>query len=98
MQFSTQTGVPLTHQRSSNVLAYPSGKQSAEHQPKSVMEPVHNPLQARLSMRFGHFDGVTRLVEREHYGPLLIQKPLYPEGRSICHAVIIHPPGGVVGG
>ncbi|HMV13071.1 MAG TPA: urease accessory protein UreD [Nitrosomonas sp.] len=98
MQFSTQTGVPLTHQHNSNVLTYPSGKQSAEHQPKSVMKPVHNPLQARLSMRFGHFDGVTRLVEREHYGPLLIQKPLYPEGRGICHAVIIHPPGGVVGG
>lgn len=98
MQFSTQTGVPLTHQRSSNVLAYPSGKQSAERQSESLMERVHNPLQARLSMRFGHFDGVTRLVEREHYGPLLIQKPLYPEGRGICHAVIIHPPGGVVGG
>lgn len=98
MQFSTQTGVPLTHQRSSNVLAYPSGKQNAENKPKPLMEHAHSPLQARLSMRFGHFDGVTRLVEREHYGPLLIQKPLYPEGRGICHAVIIHPPGGVVGG
>lgn len=98
MQFSTQTGVPLTHQRSSNILAYPSGKQNTENKPKPLMEHAHNPLQARLSMRFGHFDGVTRLVEREHYGPLLIQKPLYPEGRGVCHAVIIHPPGGVVGG
>lgn len=98
MQFSTQTGVSLTHQRSSNILTYPSEKQNAENKPKLLMEHVHNPLQARLSMRFGHFDGVTRLVEREHYGPLLIQKPLYPEGRGICHAVIIHPPGGVVGG
>ncbi len=98
MQFSTRAEVSLAHQRSSNVLTYPSGKQNTEHKPKSIMERAHNPLQARLSMRFGHFDGVTRLVEREHYGPLLIQKPLYPEGRGVCHAVIIHPPGGVVGG
>lgn len=58
----------------------------------------HKPLQARLSLKFAEMDGVTRLVEREHFGPLLVQKPFYPEGQKICHVVIIHPPGGVVGG
>ncbi|SEF69043.1 urease accessory protein UreD [Nitrosomonas ureae] len=66
--------------------------------PTSNVASEHKPLQARLSLKFAEMDGVTRLVEREHFGPLLVQKPFYPEGRKICHVVIIHPPGGVVGG
>ncbi len=52
---------------------------------------------ASLSLKFSGREDKTFIAHREHKGPLVIQKPFYPEG-EVCHVYLLHPPGGVVGG
>lgn len=50
-----------------------------------------------LALRYRSEGGRTRVHDR-HDGPLRVLKSFHPEGDTVCHSVLVHPPGGIVGG
>ncbi len=63
-----------------------------------MKQPLNSRLeswQAKLCLRADCPRGETRVRKLHQQGPLQIQKILYPEGPSIAHAFVLHPPSGI---
>lgn len=65
---------------------------------KPVEAVVPRSWDAQLDLSFALRAGRTTLTRRSSRGPLAVQKMLYPEGDLVCHAILLHPPGGIAGG
>ena len=61
------------------------------------LDTASNHWHAELQLQFVANAGRTVLASRKHVGPLVVQRPFYPED-EVCHLYIVHPPGGLVGG
>lgn len=62
-----------------------------------LAEPTAAGWKAELQLRFAARGASTILAERRFDGPLVVQKALHPEP-GVCHAIVVHPPGGIAGG
>jgi urease accessory protein len=62
-----------------------------------LAEPTVAAWKARLELGFAPRAGASYLARRRFEGPLVVQKPFYPEP-GVCQAVVVHPPGGIAGG
>jgi urease accessory protein len=63
-----------------------------------LAEPFLASWTAHLGLRFEERNTRTVLASRRMDGPLVVQKTLHPEGDAVCHAIVVHPPGGIAGG
>lgn len=54
--------------------------------------------QGKLNLTYANQQGITQLIQSAQQAPLKVQRAFYPEGKEVCHSVILHTAGGIVGG
>ncbi|OYD96807.1 urease accessory protein [Nostoc sp. 'Peltigera membranacea cyanobiont' 210A] len=52
----------------------------------------------KLNLVYADRHDKTQLIYNHQQAPLKVQRPFYPEGEKVCHSVILHTAGGMVGG
>lgn len=61
-------------------------------------QPATAAWYGRLALDLERRGARTVLTRSQMAMPLAVQRPFYPEGDDVCHVVVLHPPGGMVGG
>jgi urease accessory protein len=74
------------------------GSDGQSPSPPDAIEDGDRGWRARLELDFVAREGATRIARWAHEGPLVVQRPFFPEGPGVCHVYLLHPPGGLVGG
>ena len=71
----------------------------AESGPAGEPKPAHpgSGWRSSLNVEFRRLRGRS-VVRSRHDGALRCLSALHPEGDAVCHQVLVHPPGGLVGG
>ncbi len=57
-----------------------------------------NNWQGKLELDFASYNGATEISHSYSKAPWKLQRPFYPEGDRVCHSVLLHTAGGMVGG
>ncbi len=60
--------------------------------------PAFPGWQGQLQLTYRYDRGKTQAIQHQGVAPLKVQRSFYPEGEAICHNVILHTAGGIVGG
>ena len=69
------------------------------NQPRLILpEIAPTDWHGSLCLEFVNRQGSTQLIHSQSKAPLKIQRSFYPEGSEVCHSVIMHTAGGMVGG
>jgi len=61
-------------------------------------KPSSSDWQGKVELVYGHREGKCVPIKTFTQAPFKVQRPLYPESEAVCHTVLVHTAGGMVGG
>ncbi len=61
-------------------------------------KPSSSDWQGKVELVYGHREGKCVPIKTFTQAPFKVQRTLYPESEAVCHTVLVHTAGGMVGG